>query len=141
MITIDLTMPIQIANILILIVIMNAVLYRPIRNILKERKKQVAGLEKDIETFNRNAKLRLEEFDQKIADARAKAKGEFETLKKAAQDEGNTQLGQVRQEVDSVKAEQLSQIKTQLTAAQQELKGQVSGFATEIAGKVLGRAL
>jgi len=63
MITIDLTMPIQIANMLILIVIMNIVLYRPIRTILAEREKRISGLEKDVDEFNKNAKLRLEEFD------------------------------------------------------------------------------
>lgn len=141
MITIDLTMPIQIANILILIVIMNAVLYKPIRSILEERKKRLAGLDKDIETFNKNAELRLEEFDQKIQSARAKAKASFEEAKKAAQDQSGEKLGVLRKEVDAGKAEQLGSIKKQFEGAQQELKGQIDGFAADIASKVLGRAL
>lgn len=141
MITIDLTMPIQIANILILIVIMNAVLYKPIRTILEERQKKVAALDKDIETFNKNAELRLEEFDQKIMDARAKAKAEMEGVRSAANAESNEKLAQVRKEVDGSKSEQLSQIGKQVASAQQELKGQVDGFANEMASKILGRAL
>lgn len=141
MITIDLTMPIQIANILILIVIMNAVLYKPIRTILEERQKKVAALDKDIETFNKNAELRLEEFDQKIMDARVKAKAEMDSIRSAANAETNEKLAKVRKEVDASKSEQLSQIEKQIASAQQELKGQVDGFATEMAGKILGRAL
>ncbi len=141
MITIDLTMPIQIANILILIVIMNAVLYKPIRTILEERQKKIAGLDKDIDTFNKNAKLRLEEFDQKIMDARGKAKAEMEAMKSAANAESNEKLAKIRKEVDVEKAGQLSQIQQQVSSAEQELRGQVSGFANEMASKILGRAL
>ena len=141
MITIDLTMPIQIANILILIVIMNAVLYKPIRTILEERQKKVAALDKDIDTFNKNAKLRLEEFDQKIMDARSKAKAEMDSMKNAANAEGNEKLAKVRKEVDAEKAGQLSQILDQVASAEQELKGQVAGFASDMASKILGRAL
>ena len=141
MITIDLTMPIEIANILILIVIMNAVLYKPIRTILEERQKKVAALDKDIDTFNKNAKLRLEEFDQKIMDARSKAKAEMDSMKNAANAEGNEKLAKVRKEVDAEKAGQLSQIQGQVASAEQELKGQVTGFASDMASKILGRAL
>jgi F-type H+-transporting ATPase subunit b len=141
MITIDLTMPIQIANILILIVIMNAVLYKPIRSILEERKKRLAGLDKDIETFNKNAELRLEEFDQKIQDARVNAKATLEDARKTAHDQSGEKISAIRKDVDSSKAEQLGSIKKQFESAQQELKGQIDGFAADIASKVLGRAL
>ena len=41
MITIDITLLIQIINVLILIVVMNAVLYRPVRTILAKRKENI----------------------------------------------------------------------------------------------------
>ena len=141
MIDIDLTMPIQIANILILIVIMNAVLYRPIRSILTERKKKLAGLDKEVVTFNNNAKLRLEEFEQKINDARSRAKAELDAGRSVAQTSGAETLSRVRKEVDASKAEQLAQLHAEYTSVQKELKGQVESFAAEMAGKVLGRAV
>ncbi len=141
MITIDLTMPIQIINMLLLIVILNAVLYRPIRTILIERQKKIGGLDADIANFNKNAKLRLDEFDQKIRDARGKAKAEFDAARAAAQGETGTKLAALRKEVETAKAEQLQQIQQQFAAAQAALKGQIDTFATEMASKVLGRAL
>ena len=141
MITIDLTMLIEIANILILIVIMNAVLYKPIRTILEERQKKVAALDKDIDTFNKNAKLRLEEFDQKIMGARTKAKAEMDGMKSAANAESNEKLAKVRKEVEAEKSGQLSKILEQVASAEKELKGQVAGFASDMASKILGRAL
>lgn len=141
MITIDLTMPIQIANILILIVIMNIVLYRPIRTILAEREKRINGLEKDVDEFNKNAKLRLEEFDAKLNDARSRAKAELDTARNEAQAGGSEKLAEIRKESDGKKAESLALIHDQIGKAGEELKGQVEGFATEMATKIMGRAL
>ncbi|MFN2367085.1 MAG: ATP synthase F0 subunit B [Desulfurivibrionaceae bacterium] len=141
MITIDLTMPIQIVNILILIVIMNIVLYRPIRTILAEREKRVSGLEKDVEEFNKNARMRLEEFDAKLNGARSRAKAELDQARGEAQAAGAEKVAGIRKEVDNRKAESLAQIQEQITKAGEELKGQVDGFASEMAAKVLGRAL
>ncbi|MCB2181667.1 MAG: ATP synthase F0 subunit B [Desulfobulbaceae bacterium] len=141
MITVDLTMPLHILNILFLIVILNAVLYRPVRKILAERKEKIADMNNEIDTFHKNAKLRAEEFDQKFRDARSKAKAEFDAARNEAQEAGAATLKQIREESDKAKADQLSKIAGEIQGAEQTLKGQVENFATEMAGKVLGRAL
>lgn len=141
MITIDLTMPIQIANIIILIVIMNIVLYKPIRTILTEREKRISGLEKDVDEFNKNAKLRLEEFDAKLNGARSRAKTELDSVRGEAQAAGAEKLAEIRKGADAKKAESLAQIQDQFAKAGEELKGQVEGFASEMAAKIIGRAL
>ncbi|OIP45431.1 MAG: hypothetical protein COX17_09765 [Deltaproteobacteria bacterium CG23_combo_of_CG06-09_8_20_14_all_60_8] len=141
MITIDQTMLIQIVNILILIVIMNAVLYRPIRTILNERRDRLQTLRKDVETFNRNAELRVEEFDQKLQGARIKAKNALDEARSAAKTAGNETLGKVRQQADADKANQMSTIGKELAAAKQQLQGQIADFANDMAVKILGRAL
>jgi len=141
MIDIDITMPIQIANILFLIVIMNIVLYRPVRKILEERQSKIASLNKDIETFNKNAKLRLEDFEQKIREARQSAKTEFDALRTDGQTAASEVVGKIRKEMEATKGEQMKEIQSQFAAAQQALKGQVETFANEMASKVLGRAL
>jgi len=141
MIDIDITMPIQIANILIFIVIMNAVLYRPIRSILREREAKTAGLESDIENLKKNARLRIEEIDKKIRDARSKAKSELDGVRSGAQGAESARLSQIRKEAEGQKAEQMAQIRQQLEGARKELVGQVDSFAKEISGKILGRSL
>jgi len=141
MITVDITMPIHILNILFLIVVLNAVLYRPVRRILAERKQKIADLNADVDTFNKNAKLRGEQFDQKFREARRKAKGEFDSARNEAQAAGTETLQKIKSESDKAKAAQLSTIAGEVKAAEQTLKGQVESFATEMAGKVLGRAL
>ncbi len=141
MITIDLTMLIQIANMLLLIVVLNAVLYKPIRSIIEERQKKIGGLDEGIDQFKKNAVLRQDEFGQKMKDARIRAKKEYETARNAALAESTEKLAGIRKEVDVQKTGQLAEIEKQFAVAQAELQGQISGFASEMAGKVLGRAL
>jgi membrane protein implicated in regulation of membrane protease activity len=48
----DWTVGIQIINFLLIIWILNLILYRPIRNIVRQRKEKIDGLELIIETYN-----------------------------------------------------------------------------------------
>ncbi len=141
MITIDITVLIQIINILILIVVMNAVLYKPVRTVLAKRKEKLAELANSIETFKKNAELRREEINRKLNDARSKAKEEIEKARSAAQTTTAESLAQVRQEATSHKTAQLDEIKKQFTDAQQQLSGQVDSFASDMAAKILGRSI
>jgi F-type H+-transporting ATPase subunit b len=141
MITIDITVLIQIINILILIVVMNAVLYKPVRTVLAKRKEKLAELANSIETFKKNAELRREEINRKLNDARSKAKEEIEKARSAAQTTTAESLAQVRQEATSHKTAQLDEIKKQFTDAQQQLSGQIDSFASDMAAKILGRSI
>ncbi|MDA3971497.1 MAG: ATP synthase F0 subunit B [Desulfobulbaceae bacterium] len=141
MITIDMTLPMQIINILILMMVLNVILYRPIRTMLAARKEKLAGLATDVQNYKKNAQLRVDEFDTKMNDARRKAKAEFDGARAVATAAGNEKLAEIRGEADKTKAEQLSVVASEFTAARKELTGQVDDFAKAMAGKILGRAV
>ncbi len=141
MITIDITVLIEIINILILIVIMNAVLYRPVRTILAKRKEKLAELASSIETFKKNTELRREEIDRKLNEARRRAKEEIEKAKGGAQASTAESLANVRQEAQAEKTAQLGEIKKQFIDARQQLSGQIENFASDMAAKILGRSI
>ncbi len=141
MIDIDITMLIQIVNILFLIVILNAVLYKPVLAILAKRKKKLADLESEAENYRKNAKLRGEEFDKKLLEVGQKAKAKLDDARNEAQTAGNETLAKIRSESDSAKSSQLSQVKSDFATARKELSGQLDSFANEMASKVLGRAV
>ena len=139
MITIDTTMVIQILNILILIVVLNAVLYKPVRTILAKRKEKLAELSNEIDTFKKNAELRQEEINRKLADARNRAKEELDKAKSGAQAVSAENLTAVRQETTAEKNSQLEEIQKQFVDVQQQLQGQIDSFAADMATKILGR--
>lgn len=141
MITIDMTMPLHIINILLLAVILNIVLYRPILKILEQRREKLSTLNGDIENYEKNRQVRLAEFERKLQEARNKGKGEFDAVRGATQAQSNEKLAAIRSEVESGKVAQLKDIESQFATARKELQGQVEEFARVMAGKVLGRAL
>ena len=141
MITIDITVIIQIINILILIVVMNAVLYKPVRTVLAKRKEKLTELGNAIETFKKNAELRKGEITRKLNDARKKAKEEIDKAKGSAQASTAETLAKVRQDALANKTAQLTEIQKQFTDAQQQLSGQIDSFASEMAAKILGRSI
>ena len=141
MIDIDITMFIQIVNILFLIVILNTVLYKPVLGILAKRKTRLAELETDAGNYRKNAKLRGEEFDKKLLDVGQQAKAKLDEARNEAQTAGDETLARIRSESDAAKTSQLSQVKSDFATAQKELSGQLDSFANEMASKVLGRAV
>ena len=77
------TVGLQIINFLIILWILNLILYRPIRNILRQRKEKIDGLETTIDTYNEDAQEKDKAFAQGIKDARAKGLNEKEALLQA----------------------------------------------------------
>ena len=66
MVTTDITLIIQIVNMVVLMFLLNGVLYKPIKNILRERSEKMQGMQENILKFEKNAKLRQEEVDAKM---------------------------------------------------------------------------
>ena len=74
MVTIDITMVIQMINMVVLMFLLNGILYKPIKKILKERSEKMQGMQNDVAKFEENARLRQEEVDAKMSKASGKAK-------------------------------------------------------------------
>ena len=141
MITMDITLVIQIVNMVVLMFLLNAVLYKPVKKILKERSEKLHGMEEDISDFEKKAALRQSEVDLKMAKASGKAKAALDNARAGAQAAGDEKLAAIKAEADAGKAEKIAEIKSQLEGAREELQAGLDGFATDMAGKILGRSL
>ena len=51
MVTIDITMVIQMINMVVLMFLLNGVLYKPVKKILKERSEKMQGMQNDVAKF------------------------------------------------------------------------------------------
>ena len=141
MVTIDKTLIFQMINMIILMFVLNAVLYKPIKNILKERAKKIMGMQGEVAKFEKNAQLRQEEVDAKMAKASGKAKAALDAARADAQAAGDEKLASIKAEVDEFKDKKLAEINAQIGEARDGLKANLEGFATDMASKILGRAL
>ena len=141
MITIDITMFIHIINMIVLMFVLNAILYKPVQEILRKRQEKMESLQKDVAQFEDNARHRQEEVDRKMREASTRAKEALDGARSEAQSAGNKKLEAIRAESDGEKEKQLADIRSQVAAAQKELQDGASDFAKAMAAKILGRSL
>ena len=135
----DASLIIQIANFLLIIWILNLILYRPIRNILRQRKEKIEGLELRIETYNEDARKKDEAFAAGIQEARAKGLKEKEKLLQAGTEEEKQIIAEVNAKAQAELVEIRKKIGTDAEAARTSLQEKVDEFANDICRKILGR--
>ena len=74
MISIDVTLLMHIINMIVLMVVLNAILYKPVLGILEQRARKLAALNDDVAQYEENARQRQAELDKKMREASNKAK-------------------------------------------------------------------
>lgn len=141
MVNVDVSLLIQIINFIVLIWVLNLVLYKPIRNILIQRKEKVANLEKGAETSLQDAQAREAAFDQGIKEARAKGMKEKESFLQEAAEEEKRIVGEINAKAQADLAKVRDQIAKDAEAVGAALQKEVDGFAKAIGQKILGRAI
>lgn len=141
MITMDITLVIQMVNMFVLMFLLNAIIYKPVRKILRERAARQQGMQDDVAKLQDNARRRQEEVDKKMALASGKAKAALDAARAEAQMAGDAKIAAIKAEADSEKDTQLTEVKAQIVNAGKELQANLDGFASAMAGKILGRSL
>jgi len=132
---------VQMANFILLIFILNAILYKPIRNSLIERKKKIQGAEEAIEGAKRSADEAGQTFKTKIGDAKMKGHQQKEALKETGQEEEKRLVDEINQKAQADLEAVRVQIAKDAGAARDKLKGEVKAFSAAIAEKITGRAV
>ncbi len=141
MISLDMTFFVQMVNFLFIFLLLNFILFRPIRRAIEERKRKFKGLEGDIDSLNEDVQKRLEEWQAGLDGARRTGLEKREEIKKGGLEEEKGIIQQVRGEVD----EKIKGVRAEITKDTEEargkLKGQVESFSREVAEKILGRSI
>lgn len=132
---------IQIANFIFLICVLNILLFKPIRAILKKRQEKVSGLEKRIETAHKDAEVQDDAYLQGIKAGRVKGLKEKEALVAAAQAEEKALVQKINAQAQADLIEVKAKIAKETDAVRQALQAQVDAFAAAIGEKILGRAV
>jgi F-type H+-transporting ATPase subunit b len=137
----DWSVGIQIINFLLIIWILNLILYRPIRNILRQRKEKIERLELSIATYNEDAKEKDEAFASGIKEARAKGLKEKEALLQAGVEEEKEIIAQVNEKAQAELSEMRKKIAREAQAVKVALQEKVDEFVDDICEKILGRTI
>ena len=141
MIEFDWTLYAQIINALVLVYLLNVVLFRPIRNGLKERQARLDADAAALAQLTEQSQGVAGEIQENLTAARRQGLGEKETLRQAGAQAEASLLEKVKQEVDAEWVRVEKKIKEDVDKARKALKGQAQSFAQVMAAKILGREI
>ena len=141
MIDIDWTLYAQIINFLLLVFLLNVVLFRPIRNALRERQAKMLAQETEISVLTDKGRSLEDEIKEELAAARSAGAGAREALKQEGAQAEATLLEEVKRQAEAEWATVEKKIKADMAKARASLKTQSQTFAQLLATKILGREL
>jgi len=140
-IKLDWTLFLQFANFMILMAVLNALLFKPLRAALQARREAIESSKAKVHDIDEQVQAQIARYEAQLQEARLQGAQERATLRKAGQEEETRILGAANQTT----AEKLQTIKEQIQeeagTARQALRNETEALARDIAGKVLGRAI
>lgn len=141
MISVDWTLGLQFVNFIILLLILNKMLYRPLANIIAERREAIEGSHDRAKSLEADIEEKMQRYQQQLSEAKVAANAERTELKKAAAAEETKILseaqGKATTRLQAIKA----QVGEDAAVASKALKDEAESLAGQIAVKILGREL
>ncbi|MBW2090620.1 MAG: ATP synthase F0 subunit B [Deltaproteobacteria bacterium] len=141
MIEINASLIFQIVNFLLMIVVLNYLLYRPIRGILKQRREKINSFESEIEALIQKADDRGVEIESRLTKARRDGFEKKEEIKGQGLDEEARVLDEANSRAEEALSKIKEQVKEEIAVAREALKEDLVIFSNDLAQKILGRSL
>jgi len=140
-ISIDYTLVIQMINFLVLILILNRFLFKPILNVLDERKRKIQESEGSVKELEDRIAQQWEAYQRQLQGAKVSATVEKERLKGEGLEAERSLLDQVRTDMARSMEEARRRVQEEADKARASLRVQADDIAREMAQKILGRSL
>jgi len=140
MIDLDYTFFVQLVNFMVILTVLNLILYRPIRGIIKKRAEVMSQKLGTIEDFAAKAEAKLESYKVALSGARVEAQQLRVTLKAEGAAVESTVLAEAGAEAAEKVAAARKEIDGQKQTALKALRGEVAAYAKNVADKVLSKA-
>ncbi|OQY01940.1 MAG: ATPase [Desulfobacteraceae bacterium 4572_130] len=140
MVSVDGSLFIQIINFLFLLFVLNLVLFKPIRQILLEREKKMAGLKESVENLSEEAVDKDIAYKNGLKGARTEGLKEKEVSVEQASQEEKEIIDRINKKAQANLAKIRDKVAGETKKARVELEKEVDVFAKAISEKILGRA-
>ena len=137
MLDLNITMIFQLVNFLVAIYVLNILLIRPIRDIIKKRNGIMDGMAEEAESFEYQAAERLTNYEAELARARQDAGLTREEGRAEGMVEQQKLVGDAQKSARDILAETRDSLQAQAAKTLDELRNQVSDFSARLAAKLL----
>jgi len=140
-IKLDWTLLLQFVNFMILMAVLNALLFKPLRAALQARKETIERAKAKVQDIDEQVQAQIARYEAQLQDARQQGGQERSALRKTGQEEEARILGDANRNAAEKLQTITAQIQEEAGSARQALRKETEALAKEIAGKVLGRAV
>lgn len=141
MISIDYTLLIQMGNFLLLMLILNLLLYKPILGIIDKRKKRLQDAEEEIKRLNQSVEERMADYEARLRQAKIDAvEKKLEIIKEGAE-QAKSIIDAAKDEIPGMMEKFHGEMNREVDEARRTLTNQSQKISVEIAEKLLGRSL
>lgn len=141
MASINATLIAQILNFLILLAILAKFAYKPLLNVMEERRNRIANDLDSAEKTRLEAESLKAEYTKQLADARQQATDIVEKANKIAQNLHDEMVEQARVEKEEMMASAKERIEQEKQQAMLDIRSEVIALSTMIAGKIVDQKL
>ena len=125
--------------VLLLTVLLDRLLLRPLTRVMSERAAAIQSARELADQSRTRAQAASDEFEARTRTARAELYRQMEEKRRAALDQRAAIVAGTRQEVEHLVGDATGRISAQAAAAQAQLERDADAFASTIVERVLGR--
>lgn len=129
----------QILNLLLLMVLFKKYLFKPVTEILEKRQAEIKGHYQEAQQAETDAKAMKADYESKMAGARQEADRVIKTATESANAMSASIVEDARTQADQLKRRAQTEIDLERRRAFDEVKGELSGIALDIASQVIER--
>lgn len=137
MLDLNITLVFQLVNFFIAIFVLNILLIRPIREIIKKRNDVMDNLAGEADSFESQAAERLANYEAELARARQDAGLTREEGRNAGLTEQQGIVGTAQKSARDILADTRRSLRGQAEATLSELRNQVSDFSARLADRLI----
>jgi F-type H+-transporting ATPase subunit b len=141
MIDIDTTFWIQLVNFVVLMIVLNFILYKPILSVMEKRKQHLQSLDDEVKSLEGAVDQKVADYEEKLRQARLDAMNERNEIQRMASDEGKAVVNDARQDIAKMVEGFNKKMDKEMSDVRKVLKVQAEKISVEISEKILGRSI
>lgn len=129
---------VQLANFLLLIVLLNIILFKPLLRLFKEREENTSGALEKATVLNKEKDDIVVRIDSKLLDTRNRARATFETYTEEGLDVQRKALDEARHEAAKINKKATEDLNLAVEKARTGLRSDVEAISKQIVEKLIG---
>jgi F-type H+-transporting ATPase subunit b len=125
--------------VLLLTVVLNRLLFKPLLRVMEERQRAISSARELAERSAHEARVATAEFDRRTTEARAELYRQMDEMRRTAMDERAAIMTRTRAEAEAEIAAASAKLQAEADAARRRLSADADALGSAVAERILGR--